>query len=101
MTGTPAGYFELEQQDHGATVEIAQLGLLPQFIGQRLGGHLLTLAVQRAWALGPRRVWVHTFSLDGAYALANYKARGFHLFDTFTGQAVVPDQPPGPWPGAY
>jgi GNAT superfamily N-acetyltransferase len=101
LHGTPAGYFELEQQDHRATVEIAQFGLLPHFIGQRLGGHLLTLAVQRAWALEPRRVWVHTFSLDGPHALANYKARGFQVFDTFTGKATVPDQPPGPWPAAH
>ena len=98
--GTPAGYFELEQQDGGATVEIAQFGLVPPFIGKGLGGYLLTVAVTRAWALGPRRVWVHTFSLDGPHALSNYKARGFRIFDEFTGPANVPEQPPGPWPGA-
>jgi GNAT superfamily N-acetyltransferase len=98
--GTPAGYFELEQQDDGATVEIAQFGLLPRFIGHGLGGHLLTLAVKRAWAIGPRRVWVHTFSLDGPQALSNYKARGFRVFEEVTGPGRVPDRPPGPWPGA-
>jgi GNAT superfamily N-acetyltransferase len=99
LQGTPTGYFELEQQDDGATIEIAQFGLLPRFIGRGLGGHLLTLAARRAWAMEPRRVRVHTFSLDGPHALANYKARGFHVFDTFTGLASVLDQPPGPWPG--
>lgn len=100
LQGTPTGYFELERQDDDA-VEIAQLGLLPQFIGHRFGGHLLTLAAQRAWTTGPRRIWARTFSLDGPHALANYKARGFRVFDTFTGSATVPDQPPGPWPGAH
>lgn len=101
VRGTPAGYFELEQQEDGATVEIAQFGLLPRFIGQGLGGHLLTVAVERAWAMGPRRVWVHTYSLDGPYALSNYESRGFRIFDRFTGAANVPDEPPGPWPGAH
>lgn len=100
VRGTPAAYFELEQQDDGATVEIAQFGLLPQFLGKGLGGYLLTIAVKRAWAIGPRRVRVATFSLDGPYALSNYEARGFRVFDKFTGPATVPDEPPGPWPGA-
>src|SRR4029077_17710504 len=70
--GSPAGYFELERQD-GGDVEIAYFGLLPQYIGQGIGGHLLTSTIQRAWALeGPRRVWVHTCSLDHPSALANY-----------------------------
>jgi GNAT superfamily N-acetyltransferase len=100
LQGTPTGYFELERQDDGAAVEIAQFGLLPRFIGQRFGGHLLTLAVRRAWAMAPRRVWARTYSLDGPHSLPNYKARGFRVFDTFTGMGTVPDQPPGPWPAA-
>lgn len=78
VSGTPAGYIELEAQT-GGNVEIAYFGLLRQFIGQRLGGHLLSVGVQRAWAIGSR-VWVHTCSLDGQYALANYQARGFQLY---------------------
>lgn len=77
--GTPAGYFELELQPDNA-VEIAYFGLLPQFFGKRLGGALLTRAVECAWAMGPARVWVHTCSLDHPSALANYRARGFRIF---------------------
>jgi len=51
VSGTPAGYFELETQA-GGSVEITTFGLLPQFIGRGLGGALLTATVQRAWALG-------------------------------------------------
>src|SRR4051794_11025203 len=47
--GTPAGYYELERQGDGL-VEIAIFGLLPASTGRGLGGHLLTDAVERAWA---------------------------------------------------
>lgn len=79
LQGTPAGYAELESQP-GDQVEIAYFGLLRQFIGQRIGGHLLTIGVQQAWAMGAQRVWVHTCSLDGPHALANYQARGFEIY---------------------
>ncbi len=79
--GTPAGYFELERQPRSdgagaADVEIVYFGLLPGFIGQGLGGALLTAAIQRAWQMGAGRVWVHTCDLDHPSALANYQARG-------------------------
>ena len=124
LAGTPAGYFELQRTPRdvsserlsrgssggsgrqvsdpsGGTlddVEIASFGLLPWCIGRGLGGYLLTVAVERAWAQGPRRVWVHTCSLDGPYALANYEARGFRVYRRET--AVEPRVPSGPWPGA-
>jgi ribosomal protein S18 acetylase RimI-like enzyme len=79
VAGTPAGYFELEKQP-GDNVEIAYFGLLPQFIGKGFGGRLLTEAIQRAWAMGAVRVWVHTCTLDGPMALRNYQARGFRLY---------------------
>ena len=74
--GAPAGFFELRQDDDGS-VEIAYFGLLPEFIGRGLGKQLLTEAVDRAWALRPRRVWLHTCTLDDPAALPNYLKRGF------------------------
>ncbi len=74
-----AGYFELEFQAD-ANVEIAFFGLLPQFIGLGIGGHLLTQAIRSAWKMGAKRVWVHTCTLDHPHALDNYKARGFKVF---------------------
>jgi ribosomal protein S18 acetylase RimI-like enzyme len=97
--GTPAGYFELETQP-GGDVELAYFGLLPQFIGQGLGGALLTRAVERAWAAGARRVWVHTCTLDAPVALAAYKARGFRVYREETAAQEMAERPPGPWPGA-
>ena len=97
--GTPAGYFELELlPDTG--VEIVYFGVLPQFIGQGVGGRLLTTAVERAWRLTPPRVWLHTCTLDHPTALANYQARGFRLYRQEVKEQEEPDQSPGPWPGA-
>ena len=76
---TAAGYFELAI-DPENEVEIAYFGVLPQFIGQGLGGYLLNVAVQRAWEKGASRVWLHTSTRDHPHALANYQARGFSLF---------------------
>jgi GNAT superfamily N-acetyltransferase len=100
VAGTPAGYFELERQPE-EQVEIAYFGLLLQFIGRGLGGWLLTAAVQRAWEMDARRVWVHTCTLDGPTALQNYLSRGFRLYREETTEVELPDQPPGPWQGAY
>lgn len=74
-----AGYFELRKCDDGST-EIAYFGLLPQFIGRGLGKHLLTRAVEQAWADGANRVWLHTCTLDDPAAMPNYLKRGFKPF---------------------
>ncbi len=81
LRGTPTGYFELEMQP-GKSVEIAYFGLLPRFIGQGIGGILLTRAIECAWEMGAERVWVHTCSLDHPQALNNYLARGLQVFNT-------------------
>ncbi|MGW2327813.1 GNAT family N-acetyltransferase [Streptomyces sp. NPDC001700] len=94
--GTPAGYIELDPQDAGV-VEISYFGLLPAFRGRRIGGHLLTWGARRAWDLAERwpgrpptkRLWVHTCSKDGPYALDNYRRRGFKVFDVRTEAEVT------------
>ena len=97
--GTPAGYFELEMQED-RSVEIAYFGLLGQFIGLGIGGTLLTRAIERGWAMGARRVWVHTCTLDHPNALDNYRARGLRVFKTATAKVAM-GKAPGPWPGAF
>ena len=76
-----AGYFELRRCEDGS-VEIAYFGLLPEFIGRGLGKHLLTRAVEQAWAEGANRVWLHTCTLDDPAALPNYLKRGFQAYKT-------------------
>jgi len=77
--GTPAGYFELQIQAEGV-VELMYFGLSPQFIGQGLGGDLLSRAIKQAWNFqGTKKLTVHTCSLDHPAALKNYQSRGFSL----------------------
>jgi GNAT superfamily N-acetyltransferase len=99
VRGTPAGYYELDHQADN-TVEIVHFGLLPAFIGQGLGGQLLTHALHRAWERGPERVWLHTCTLDHPLALSNYQARGLQLYRQDEKWVDLPDAPVGPWPGA-
>lgn len=76
VDGEVGGYFELRKTDDGA-VEIAYFGLRPAFYGRGLGGYLLSIAADRAFDLGARRVWLHTSTLDHPSALPNYLKRGF------------------------
>jgi GNAT superfamily N-acetyltransferase len=78
VNGTTAGFFELQQ--HGSdAVEVMYFGLVPAFMGQGLGGWMLTRAVEEAFALGARRVVLNTCTLDAPQALPNYLARGFSI----------------------
>jgi GNAT superfamily N-acetyltransferase len=80
-----AGIADMQAQPDG-DVEITTFGLLPEFVGKGLGGHALTLAVRRAWAVEPvgaeavRRVWLHTSTKDHPTAIKNYLSRGFRPF---------------------
>jgi ribosomal protein S18 acetylase RimI-like enzyme len=90
VEGSPAGFFELLRREDGS-MEIAYFGLLPEFHGGGLGKYLLTEAVQRAWAEGALRVWLHTCTLDDPAALPNYRARGFRPFKQEIYIANLPD----------
>jgi GNAT superfamily N-acetyltransferase len=81
VAGAPAGYFELRRDPEDA-FEVAYFGLLKEFTGRGFGAYLLTEAVERAWALGATRVWLHTSTLDHPAALPNYLKRGFQVFRT-------------------
>lgn len=86
VRGVPAGYAELDGREEGE-IELAYLGLIPEFIGQKLGPYLLSFAIHSAWARAPRRLWVHTCTLDHPGALAMYERAGFVPFhrETETG----------------
>lgn len=98
--GIPIGYCELVQEADGSA-QIGYFGLLPQWYGQGLGGLLLTKVIQQAWQLTSSRVWLHTCTLDGPTALANYQARGFTVYDQKIEVVELPSQAAGPWLGAY
>jgi GNAT superfamily N-acetyltransferase len=104
LQGTPAGYFELERQGElekqNSDVNIAYFGLLPQFIGKGLGGYFLSVAVEKAWAFGAKRVTLTTCTLDHKSALENYQARGFKIYKKKTESKTLPDTKPELWKNA-
>jgi GNAT superfamily N-acetyltransferase len=104
--GVPAGYVQLHAEvvDGGTHVEIRYFGLAESAIGLGLGGPLLEQGIAAAWTLAERhplpptsRVWVHTCSLDGPAALANYRARGLVPYAEEETDEPVADAPLGSW----
>ena len=79
-----AGYFELILHTDKNEVEIAYLGLLEEYQNKKLGSYLLSAAIKNSFKENPKRVWVHTCSLDHKNALNNYIARGMKVFKTET-----------------
>ena len=66
--------------DHPTDCELAFFGLVPGLVGQGLGRALMDQALQRAWARGIARLWVHTCSFDSPQALPFYIRSGFVVY---------------------
>ena len=79
-----AGYFELNLHSEKNEVEIAYLGLLEEYQNKKLGSYLLSNAIKNSFLNKPKRVWVHTCSLDHKNPLNNYISRGMKIFKTET-----------------
>ena len=75
-----AGFFELIFHQEKNEVEIAYLGLLEEYHNQKLGSYLLSTAIKNSFLIKPKRVWVHTCTLDHKNALSNYISRGMKIF---------------------
>jgi GNAT superfamily N-acetyltransferase len=78
--GVPAGYFELDAAAARET-ELRYFGLVPEFIGRRLGPFLLQAAIDQAWLRPIERLWVHTRTFDHPKALGLYQRAGFVVYD--------------------
>ena len=74
------GYFELNIHLEKKEIEIAYLGLLEEYQNQKLGSYLLSAAIKNSFLNEPKRVYVHTCSLDHKNALNNYISRGMKIF---------------------
>jgi len=79
VSGVPGGYFELDAAAARET-ELAYFGLIPEFIGRRLGPFLLQAAIDRAWTRPIDRLWVHTRTFDHPRALGYYQQAGFEVY---------------------
>jgi len=74
--GVPAGYAELDFRKK-AIGELSFLGVVPEYLEERLGTPLLRYAIRRAWAAGIERMIVQTCTLDHPRALPLYQRHGF------------------------
>jgi GNAT superfamily N-acetyltransferase len=77
--GVPAGFFELDAGEPDGTL-LSYFGLIPEFIGRRLGPFLLNAAIEQAWSRPLKRFWVHTCTFDHPRALPLYQRAGFTVY---------------------
>ena len=76
VDGTEKGILELDRREM-PDVELAFIGLKNDAIGIGAGKYLLDQAIRLAWSHDPRRVLVHTCTLDHPRALGLYRGAGF------------------------
>jgi GNAT superfamily N-acetyltransferase len=61
-------------------IEIAYFGVTPDVIGQGMGSQLMRHVLEQAWSHKPRRVHLHTCTLDHPNALQFYLKWGFRAW---------------------
>jgi GNAT superfamily N-acetyltransferase len=77
--GCPAGMAELDFRD-AASANIAYFGLIPEYIGRRLGYFFLYHTAMNAWAKPISKLLVNTCTLDHPRALPLYQRLGFEPY---------------------
>jgi GNAT superfamily N-acetyltransferase len=80
VRGVPAGFFELDTAAPRET-KLCYFGLIPDFIGRRLGPYMLQAAIDQAWSRPLDRFWLHTSTFDHPKALATYQRAGFVVYE--------------------
>jgi len=76
VDGAPAGFAELEHW-RPPMINLAYIGLLPEYLGQGLGRYLLGNILDLAWKHEPSKITVSTNTLDHPRALPLYQRMGF------------------------
>jgi GNAT superfamily N-acetyltransferase len=76
VDGCPAGMAEIDFRDV-STANLAYFGLMPDYIGRKLGYFFLYHAAVNAWAKSISRLLVNTCTLDHQRALPLYQRMGF------------------------
>lgn len=76
VDGCPAGMAELDFRE-GTSGHLAYFGLMPEYLGSRLGFFFLYHTATNAWARPISRLLVNTCTLDHPRALPLYQRLGF------------------------
>ncbi|MEH6477857.1 MAG: GNAT family N-acetyltransferase, partial [Sneathiella sp.] len=77
IRGVPAGYAELNFNQFPGSVDLAYFGIMPEFIGMKLGPYFLNWAINQAWLRDPDCITVNTCTLDHPKALPLYQRFGY------------------------
>jgi hypothetical protein len=70
--------------------QICYFGLMPQFIGRRIGPWFLHQCVELAWSQPIKRLLVNTCTLDHRRALPTYQRAGFIPYARAERTVIVP-----------
>jgi GNAT superfamily N-acetyltransferase len=76
LGGVPAGMAELDFREPGVA-QLCYFGLMPEFVGRRIGPWFLHQVVELCWAESINRILVNTCTLDHKKALVTYQRAGF------------------------
>jgi GNAT superfamily N-acetyltransferase len=79
LGGVPSGWFELIPG--GDDVEVAFVGVLPEFAGRALERPLLAAALDAAWDHEPERIWAQVTQDDPPGTLLSLQWAGFEVVD--------------------
>lgn len=81
VDGSPAGFVQFDRRTPDQ-IEYEQFGLMPEFLGAGMGKWFLQWAIEKAWSYQPKRLWLHTCTLDHPAALPMYEKAGFVRYKT-------------------
>ena len=76
-----AGFGEIGWDTASNGSEIKYFGLMPDYIGKRLGPYFLNNIINIAWKRNPVRLRVNTCDLDHPSALRVYQKSGFNILE--------------------
>ena len=76
-----AGFGEIGWDTASNGSEIKYFGLMPEYIGKRLGPYFLNNIIHLAWGRNPVRLRVNTCDLDHPSALRVYQKSGFNILE--------------------
>ena len=76
-----AGFGEIGWDTASNGSEIKYFGLMPDYIGKRLGTYFLNNIINIAWKRNPVRLRVNTCDLDHPSALGVYQKSGFNILE--------------------
>ena len=76
-----AGFGEIGWDAASNGSEIKYFGLMPDYIGKRLGPYFLNNIINIAWKRNPVRLRVNTCDLDHPSALRVYQKSGFNILE--------------------